>query len=979
MTLVYPQYYTELGNMVVLMAALLTAYIVVYEFRFIKNLFSDIFVPTFPKMDKKFIRFDTLESGEEDIGLERYNTAFFAVFLSLFIIIYKAILGAIFPWTSSSWQWLSFIVIISPWTIIFSKKNRFWLRVGVIAGAMGALIMGGLGNFAAEALQVDNEGGWLAFYGFMAGIFLVYSTKLVTEYPGNYHFLYNHRIFQNKSGTMVSGQKVSPVTKILNNVLNIYLVFLPLIMLNSLYGIFAPDSTFGQSDAVGDMAANIPFGGIENIIFAVFAVVVIVKFFFADLPLVKGMFQFRVFSILGVFQDVLEKSEDDETVIKGYDAFKKEYKNVTGLGDMLLFVLIFDAFLGFFVAYGTGLELFLPRDVLITVSAILKAEVYACIIIGVVLSKTLMRREKPKEDFFKTLQKSFYGDVINLRHLRMGEIEKFDSSSYRSKQGLSVQQWSETVRELQNKGRYYVPGALGLVEVPLIAKLLKRALTEHPENPDLLALQAKTLSNIGHNAKADKLFKELEEKHPDNLMALYYKGLHEYYTARYDQSEVTLKKVVAADAKFANAAYYLGRAHVDTNDYQSGFLALETAITANPKHDDALVKRARCHMELGRYTDAWNEVISSIEADINNLDVWTLAGEIAMHLGDTGVAEVCLNVSKPLEFGSQIWVKRLRALQLQGNEEQFAMTSSASIKFYTSVIEDMTIALEQVSRYAAGQAIKEAFEEVISVMKTYTVKDVMKEDLTLFRIIERLGWSYTNRGMIRALMDEEELARKDFHEAYRVYDKYNFLRPGSIKPGEKAFGFEDVVFRYMGDIYLERGLLTEAEDMYGKALHLGERLPIEYYKLGLAYMGMSEASPTAMEKANYLEKAIEIFDQGFEEAARVPSVQNRFIMNRIAIAKGRVLPILGGFEKTFTHFKDYLEMFPEQAQINVELGKAYRAYRKEDWVFNEGRMELLSSSEDPAINVEAAKAQFVEALRLNPDHEEAAKLLAQLS
>ncbi len=127
-------------------------------------------------------------------------------------------------------------------------------------------------------------------------------------------------------------------------------------------------------------------------------------------------------------------------------------------------------------------------------------------------------------------------------------------------------------------------------------------------NPDIAFEYGQTLLTLKEYDEADKLFKIVQERDPDNKQVDYLRGRLRFAAKRYAEASAEFQKAVDKEPENFLANYWLGRSFVDLskaekkNFYSAALAPLRKALSLRPDRSDIQVSLAEAEYFVGRST-----------------------------------------------------------------------------------------------------------------------------------------------------------------------------------------------------------------------------------------------------------------------------------------------------------------------------------------------------------------------------------------
>lgn len=127
-------------------------------------------------------------------------------------------------------------------------------------------------------------------------------------------------------------------------------------------------------------------------------------------------------------------------------------------------------------------------------------------------------------------------------------------------------------------------------------------------NPDIAFEYGQTLLALKEYDEADKLFKIVQERDPDNKQVDYLRGRLRYAAKRYAEASAEFQKAVDKDPENFLANYWLGRSFVDLskaekkNFYAAALAPLRKSLSLRPDRADIELSLAEAEYFVGRST-----------------------------------------------------------------------------------------------------------------------------------------------------------------------------------------------------------------------------------------------------------------------------------------------------------------------------------------------------------------------------------------
>ena len=992
-------------NFFILLISLFISYYLAYKTNFVEWFFKDIIVPQFTRINKRYVAFKLYKDQYRSIGLHRYKHAFVFTFLPLVIIFFKSISITILIFLTGEgygeWDFLGFIVLISPALMLFHGTNLPSLKMGLFLG----LVLGGgvyylnnykdtfplsfdtltsqpylseLGDYLLEDGKIPVE--W--YFVIFAGLLLPFTYQLFKSYAGNYNYIKYHRIFQNKSRTTIFGSKV-PFPKVLvNKILNFYLWLLPLVMLYSLISIFLGNYNKGgflvkYLDKDDPLQQMLFLNGFTFLVFVNIGLVV--------LPLTKGMFQYKIFKVLGNFQDVVEKEKSDENIIKGYMNYLNELGEVSDAGDLIMFVLIFDSILGFFVKFGDFFSfVLLSRSDVLLLSSILKIELYGSILLSILF----YREEKKGTDFFDMIQESFKGRYIDLKFFRLGRIAKFDKKKYlKMDKDTPKDEVLLNIRILMETYKY--KDAL---------KLSKRLLKREGEDLEIYTLMLRCYDFLGMNKDFKNLMKKLLKKEgKDNPDLLFLNGRFLFYLQEFKKAMESFQHCLKVEPNSEKALFYLGRCYLELGEHEKAIPYFERIYKLNPKNFENLYYYGFVKLLGEKYAESVHLLREAMALDINHLNVWELLGDNYLHLGKEKEANQCFALVVESEH-ENLYLTKARAYQIAGKEAEFE-------KFVKKAEEDITehiySAMLHFKYSPLFHRIKNLFlnqqpfkdesgvvvngQELASSPSYLQLKSLLTEGVKRKekkRILKKyslkkranafreLGFGFVHLGDVAFLKGQPGVSLFFYRAAERVY-----LREKELKFRDLT-GFEDLAYRRIGDVLSHFGYYQEAVEAHLLSLEINGDQPIEYFKTGLNFYLSSFEKRFPLQQASAVDQAIGHFTLATKSVFNnLKSPYARFIYVLSSYFKTKCLEIIGGFEKANTFLVEVSKTLKTYNTLWLALAESYINYEKEVWDRDQEGGYILKYTTDKGRYYREAKEVLKKVLEIDPRNEEAKVLM----
>lgn len=1007
-------------NFFILILALLISYYGAYRTNFVNWFFNDVIMPQFTRINKRYVRFALYKDQHRSIGLEHYRHAFMFTFLPLVIILFKSFSITVLTFAHgegySEWDFLGFIVLVSPALMLFHGSNLSHLKTGLII----AIIFGGavyyfnnhLDQSIIESIETHEYGSYLMEDGklliswpfaLFAGLLLIFSFQLFGSYAGNYNFIKYHRIFQNTSRTTIFGKKVSFPKVLINKILNFYLWLLPFVMLYSLVSIFA-----GNYNEGGVLAEYVDKDDpLQEMIFLNgFTIFVFINVGLVVLPLTKGMFQYKIFKVLGNFQDVIEKEKSDENIIKGYMNYQNEFGDVSSFGDLIMFILIFDSILGFFVKFGDFFTLmFLTSHDVLLLSSILKVEAYVFIILSIVF----FREEKKGTDFFDMIQESFRGDYIDLKFFRLGKVGGFKKKQYMKMKGDTPRE--EVVFNIQT--------LMSMYRYQLALKLAKKLRKRDKSDFEVSLLLLRCYDSLGMNVKFGKLMKKLLKKHGGGNHELHLSnGRYLFYLQRYNGALASFEECLRINPDSQDALFLMGRCHVELEDYSKAAYYFDRGYVLNPRNFDNLYYYGLVTLQNERYVESMNLLKQAIETDIHHLNVWELLGDNYLHLGKEKESSQCFALVQESER-EHIFLTKARAYQIIGDNERFDEFLG---KAQDDIIDHIFSALRMFRHTHLFQDIKERFLKPEGGIVPGGGDSAVSPDVrNVFTDESGIEIPYSSLSSSRSFLKLEDMLttkverkeKKRILKKYRLHKKVDSLRElgfGFVDVGDAEYlkgntlaalfyyriaeqiylkeqefkfsgfaGFEDIIYRRVGDALSHQGYYDAAVDAHLKSLVINGDQPVEYFKAGLNYYLASFEKKFPLQEASDIDVAIQNFTKAIAVAAKkLKNPYYRFIYVLSSYFKGKALEVIGGFEKANSYLVEVSGHLKTYNTLWLALAESYIKYEKEVWGTDEEGRYILKYTTDKGRYYDKAAEILKTVLALDPTNHEAREMMRKV-
>ena len=228
--------------------------------------------------------------------------------------------------------------------------------------------------------------------------------------------------------------------------------------------------------------------------------------------------------------------------------------------------------------------------------------------------------------------------------------------------------------------------------------------------------------------------------------------------------------------------------------------------------------------------------------------------------------------------------------------------------------------------------------------------------------------------LFRSLLKGNSLAALFY---YRIAEQI-YLKEMEFKFSEFA-GFEDIIYRRVGDVLSHNGLHDKAVDAHLKSLFINGDQPIEYFKAGLNYYLASFDKQFPLQEASDIDAALENFTHAIVYSSRnLKDPYFRFIFVISSYFKGKALEVLGGFEKSNEYLVQASQRLGTYNSLWLALAESYIKYEREVWDTDEEGRYILKYTTDKGKYYDKAVEVLNRVLQFDPTNDEAREMLQSI-
>jgi len=382
--------------------------------------------------------------------------------------------------------------------------------------------------------------------------------------------------------------------------------------------------------------------------------------------------------------------------------------------------------------------------------------------------------------------------ALSRAHQRAG---RFDEAEFALEQAFEVEPGNLAVYSLLARSRRERDDREGEIEV------LSEALATHPGHHRLLGDLVEAYLATGRDAEARGALREIESRHPRDLVARARLGYLELSAGNLDAAEEQFREVLAADSNRHEIYYFLGLTHRRRGDWDEAIAAFAAVPEGHERYAEARAQLAGVFEAQGDYSRALDEAerartaapsqrmdffVASLTARSGDLDgaVALLTGLLEDNPGDE---EVLYNLG--VVYGD-------------------AQRTEEALVYMQEVLErnpNHPGALNYVGYTWAerGHQLDEAEEMIVRALEQRPDDGY---------ITDSLGWVYYMRARPLLQAGEVDLGRQWLDRSIAELEKAAALTGG-----------DPVISEHLGDAYL---LLQEREralEFYEEAADLGPR------------------------------------------------------------------------------------------------------------------------------------------------------------
>ncbi|MEW5978268.1 MAG: tetratricopeptide repeat protein [Acidobacteriota bacterium] len=177
---------------------------------------------------------------------------------------------------------------------------------------------------------------------------------------------------------------------------------------------------------------------------------------------------------------------------------------------------------------------------------------------------------------------------------------------------------------------------------------LKSAFSGQEFEEESEILLAVTLAQQGKSRQAIQVLEPLAQREAPNIRALYYVGLFEQSSARYEQAGRAFSRVLQLDPLNEDARRQLAIIQIDIGDSHGALKVLEQLVAQKPSAE-TLFQLSRAYLRLGRLKDAREKIVQSIELATDEPRYHRQLGAVLMRSGNLAEARAEMELAEELE------------------------------------------------------------------------------------------------------------------------------------------------------------------------------------------------------------------------------------------------------------------------------------------------------------------------------------------
>lgn len=193
-----------------------------------------------------------------------------------------------------------------------------------------------------------------------------------------------------------------------------------------------------------------------------------------------------------------------------------------------------------------------------------------------------------------------------------------------------------------------------------------RAPASGPPNPDLGRLVHKALAahQDGALAQAEKLYRTVLDRDPDNVGVLHQLGWLSYQRGRSSEALRFLSAAVRRDGGFAEALSDLGLTQHTLERHAEALTSHDAALAIEPDNPDYINRRAITLSRLGRHAEALADLDRAVILDPGNVDLLGNRGNVLVRLNRPAEAIAAYDAARQaIGDTAQLLTNRAHALR----------------------------------------------------------------------------------------------------------------------------------------------------------------------------------------------------------------------------------------------------------------------------------------------------------------------------
>jgi len=205
------------------------------------------------------------------------------------------------------------------------------------------------------------------------------------------------------------------------------------------------------------------------------------------------------------------------------------------------------------------------------------------------------------------------------------------------------------------------------------AEAYRQALTQRPNDADLLLRLATAQVNAGTFDEAEQTLRKVMEERPNSADGIYLQGRVAYGRGDLPESLVHFDRAIDLNPEPAEFHLYMGWAALKTNRLQNAITSAEAAIERDPSLADAYWLRGSIRLRIPQVRDARDDLLRALQLSPNNFEIYADLGDVYDNMRRLPEAIRAYTYAVERDDTRSLWWYRLGRLSMDaGNREQAA-------------------------------------------------------------------------------------------------------------------------------------------------------------------------------------------------------------------------------------------------------------------------------------------------------------------